>query len=43
MARRDVTRTAFRGFFFGKPEKNTFLGSTRHRLDYNIKIDDKVI
>jgi len=27
---------------FGKPEENTSLGRTTHRLDY-IKMDDKVI
>jgi len=28
---------------FGKPEENTSLGRTTHRLDYNINMDDKVI
>jgi hypothetical protein len=32
-----------RSGFFGKPEEKTSLGRTTHRLDYNIKMDDKVI
>jgi len=28
---------------FGKPEEKTSLGRSRHRLDYNIKMNDKVI
>jgi hypothetical protein len=29
--------------FFGKPEEKISLRKTTHRLDYNIKIGDKVI